>query len=376
SNKKWYKGNFHAHSQWSDGKDLPEIVVDAYKRKGYDFFSLTDHNVIQKEALRFDGFAMNYAPQDAAPFAGETGFWKRVAATDGWPNLTEEHLAAARARFGADSVREIETAEGKYVRMKTFAELKKQFADEKFLLMPGFEMTAQFAHFNAINVEETFFLEDGDVGKLVAATFKTATDLYAGGAPWLFTVNHPIWPYYNIQPSFLIAQPAIRHCELNNSNQSTGEDIAGAWTPETFLDVVNAHRAARDQPLLYATGTDDSHGIFRKDYLPFIGWTRVWASELTPAALFDAMNRGASYTSSGLEFAEVKFDGKTLSVRLDPQVEGEYKIEFVGTKKDYDPTPVVKKHESPAATVEHYSDAIGATLETVEGLEGSYTLKR
>ena len=45
---KWYKGNLHAHSQWSDGKDLPEIVVDAYKNRVYDLFCLSDHNLIQR----------------------------------------------------------------------------------------------------------------------------------------------------------------------------------------------------------------------------------------------------------------------------------------------------------------------------------------
>ena len=42
----WYKGCTHAHSLWSDGDNPPEMVVDWYKSHGYQFFALTDHNVL------------------------------------------------------------------------------------------------------------------------------------------------------------------------------------------------------------------------------------------------------------------------------------------------------------------------------------------
>ncbi len=45
---RWLKGNIHAHSFWSDGDHVPELVVKAYKDLGYDFLALTDHNVIHK----------------------------------------------------------------------------------------------------------------------------------------------------------------------------------------------------------------------------------------------------------------------------------------------------------------------------------------
>src|SRR5436305_1149885 len=42
----WYKGNLHTHSLWSDGDDFPEMIADWYKRKGYHFLGLSDHNVL------------------------------------------------------------------------------------------------------------------------------------------------------------------------------------------------------------------------------------------------------------------------------------------------------------------------------------------
>lgn len=40
---KFYKGNIHGHSTVTDGALSPAEVVEAYRNKGYDFISLTDH---------------------------------------------------------------------------------------------------------------------------------------------------------------------------------------------------------------------------------------------------------------------------------------------------------------------------------------------
>src|SRR5579885_1546907 len=42
----YWKGNLHTHSFWSDGDDFPEMVADWYKRHGYHFLALSDHNVL------------------------------------------------------------------------------------------------------------------------------------------------------------------------------------------------------------------------------------------------------------------------------------------------------------------------------------------
>src|SRR5688500_9505017 len=43
---RWWKGNTHTHSFWSDGDDFPEMIIDWYKKQGYDFLALSDHNSI------------------------------------------------------------------------------------------------------------------------------------------------------------------------------------------------------------------------------------------------------------------------------------------------------------------------------------------
>src|SRR6266498_4019841 len=43
----WFKGNLHTHSLWSDGDDYPEMIADWYKRNGYQFLAISDHNAVQ-----------------------------------------------------------------------------------------------------------------------------------------------------------------------------------------------------------------------------------------------------------------------------------------------------------------------------------------
>src|SRR2546422_10076495 len=44
---RWWKGNLHTHTFWSDGDDFPESIVDWYRTNGYHFLALSDHNVQQ-----------------------------------------------------------------------------------------------------------------------------------------------------------------------------------------------------------------------------------------------------------------------------------------------------------------------------------------
>ena len=42
----FYKGNMHCHSTLSDGKLSPSEIKDAYKKNGYSFIAITDHDRI------------------------------------------------------------------------------------------------------------------------------------------------------------------------------------------------------------------------------------------------------------------------------------------------------------------------------------------
>jgi len=163
---------------------------------------------------------------------------------------------------------------------------------------------------------------------------------------------------------------------LNNNDIAKGfDEHPQGWKPEKFWDVVNAHRAAHDQPLLLGIGTDDRHSYSE----PPKAWSVVRAETLSTKNVLDAVSAGGFYASNGLDFAEIQFDGKTLSVKLDVREEGPYRILFLGTKPNYDPSSrvvdVEKSPRCPARKIDVYSDSIGTVLGSVEGTEGAYTLK-
>lgn len=43
---RWLKGNLHAHSTRSDGRQSPQGVVDAYAQLGHDFLMISDHDIV------------------------------------------------------------------------------------------------------------------------------------------------------------------------------------------------------------------------------------------------------------------------------------------------------------------------------------------
>ena len=51
-----YKGDMHAHSTWSDGKESPEIVMASYRKAGFDFTGLTDHRKHAASVAAIDAY--------------------------------------------------------------------------------------------------------------------------------------------------------------------------------------------------------------------------------------------------------------------------------------------------------------------------------
>lgn len=47
----WRKGNIHSHTTRTDGLCPPDQQIRDYRRQGYDFLSITDHNVIDSHQL-------------------------------------------------------------------------------------------------------------------------------------------------------------------------------------------------------------------------------------------------------------------------------------------------------------------------------------
>ena len=132
---RWWKGNLHTHSLWSDGDDFPEMIADWYKRNGYHFVSLTDHNTVATEER-----------------------W--------WPvpdsGILREAYDKYRKRFGA-SVEQRRVADTLSVRLRRPSEYAPQLDEPgKFLLVGGEVRIWKFvprynfsaARYNTVDVTE------------------------------------------------------------------------------------------------------------------------------------------------------------------------------------------------------------------------------
>ena len=129
---RWWKGNLHTHTLWSDGDDYPEMVVDWYKSRGYDFLALSDHNILQ-----------------------EGPAW--LIATNG--TKARNALPKYLRRFGSNWVEQTEYQGMHVVRLKTLADFREQFeAPNRFLLIKAEEVTDRFGgwpiHFIASNIRD------------------------------------------------------------------------------------------------------------------------------------------------------------------------------------------------------------------------------
>ena len=396
---RFYRGMIHAHTCWSDGRAMPEQAVATYRDAGYDFFAITDHNRIGTDPDRW----IKVAPP-------KVGVWPPQS-------LEPSVFKAYRATFPDAEWRTADDGSTE-VRMRTFDETFERFNEPgRFLLMPGCEVTVatydasgvrRDVHMNYVGLdklipraEKAYLIEwvkDTTISKTIRETKDEFDALAAtgGNPPSLFWVNHPHWQYYDVLPQDIIDNPDIRFFEVCNTG---GEWPAADPLPKDGLsndrlwDVVNATRCQRGEPLLYGLGTEDTHyypGSGTSYSRSFIGdaWIGVRAEELTPAALFDAMERGDFYAAGGFDLEDVRFDkaSGTLFVAVPAKPGTAYTVKFITTKRGapLDPVEVVDVASPTSAQnvprrIPIYSPQIGAVVKEVafgkgEPVRASYTL--
>lgn len=359
---RWFKGNLHTHTLWSDGDDYPEMVVDWYVRRDYQFLALSDHNVL-----------------------GQGTKWMSVAAAD--KRARHKGFDRYRARFG-DAWIETRTVKGdQEVRLKPLGEYRSLFEQPgRFLLIPGEEITDKFEskpiHMNASNVAELIKPQGGKsvsevISNNLAAVEEQATRL---GRPILGHLNHPNFGYA-ITAEELAMVTKERFFEVYNGHpgvhQQGDETHVGI---DRMWDIINTLRIVEmGIAPLNGLGTDDSHHYFDGSSSPGRGWIMVRARFLTPESIIKAMQDRDFYASSGVSLKDVHFatETKTLSVEVEPQGNAKYVTKFIGTPQGYDRSrkPVADKDGKPLAVTQRYSDDVGKVLATVEGLKAEYRMK-
>lgn len=364
---RWYKGNTHTHTLWSDGNDFPEMVTDWYVKRGYQFLALSDHNVLQAKEV----------------WMAEAAITKRKLALG--KSAMEKYLA----RFGDDWVETREVDGKTEVRLKKLEEYRTHFEKPgEFLLIPAEELSANFlippkekvpVHINALNIQEVIQpIEGSSIRDVLRINLKAIREQGERlGIPVLGHVNHPNFRWA-LTAEDLAEVLEEDFFEIYNGHPkiyySGDEHHMGH---EKIWDIANTLRLTKlNAPPLYGLGTDDSHHYHGEDSSPGRGWVMVRATALSPEAIIKSMRAGDFYASSGVTLDDVSFADGTLKIRIRPQEGATYTTKIVGTPVGYDATTreVASPAGDPHPMRNAYSDDVGKTFATVEGTEVTYTL--
>ena len=354
---RWWQGNTHTHTLWSDGDDFPEMVADRYRRAGYDFLAITDHNTIAEEE--------RWWPVPAAGIGRE--------AYDGY-----------RARFGG-WVEERRSGDTLRVRLRRPSEYRARLEEPgRFVLVPGEEVTQYLerrgAHVNVLGLGDAIPAQPGatlvemiraDLAAARAQGGRTGRDLVA-------VLNHPNFLWSQTAEE-LLELPELRFFELYNGHPLVfprGDSLHAST--ERMWDIVLAHRLARGGAPLYAVATDDAHDYHRvaPDQRNMgRGWIVVRADTLAAPALAAAMARGDFYASTGVELADVRRDGRRIELVIRGEPGVTYTTQFVGTRAGWDTTSVAVRDSAGRALTRRYSADVGAVLAEIDGHAPVYTMK-
>src|SRR5690606_10143447 len=148
---------------------------------------------------------------------------------------------------------------------------------------------------------------------------------------------------------------------------------------ERIWDIVLTKRLAEfNLPVMFGLATDDGHNYHKipsRASEPGRGWVQVLAAELTPEALIESLEAGRFYASSGVSLKSIVASSEAISVEVDSRPGESYTIEFVGTRRGYDPTsqPVLDENGKELRTTRRYSDTIGESLAKVNGPKATYS---
>ncbi len=354
----WWRGNTHTHTLWSDGDDFPEPVAEWYKRAGYHFLAITDHNTLASSER-----------------------WVRIPAS----GEVREAYIQYRDQSGASWVEERRAGDTLLVRLKRFPEYRARVEEDgRFVLIAGEEITQYLggkgAHLNALNLAEPVSEQTGatlveifrkDLDSLRAQGRRTSREIVA-------VLNHPNFLWSQTADDFL-ELPDLRFFEVYNGHPLVNV-LGDSLRPgnERLWDIVLTRRLTSGGAMLYGVATDDAHDYHQfapRERNPGRGWIMVRAPALEANALMRAMERGDFYASTGVTLSSLRRTARhlTLEIRNEPGVR--YTIQFIGTRRGYDTASVAMRDSAGAPVTRRYSDELGAILNEVRGVSATYPMR-
>ena len=358
---RWWKGNLHTHSLWSDGDDFPESIAAWYQEHGYHFLALSDHNRMLE---------------------GEQ--WVTESTKNHFPEALEKN----RRRFGADwLVRRTVQGTNQY-RLKTLAEFRGLLEQPgRFLMIPSEEITSGHlsfpVHINATNLRRKISAQGGTnvLDVMQRGVDAVLEQRRQTGQPMFPHINHPNFGW-GITAEDLMQVRGEQFFEVYNGHPAVhnrGDTVHAGM--ERMWDIVLAWRIGKlDLPPMYGLAVDESHHYHRQgsdQSNQGRGWVMVRSERLEAPSLIAALEAGDFYASSGVSLRRLERMGNMQRIEVEAEPGVTYTIRFVGTRRGFDASrsPVMSAKGEPIRATWRYSDRIGETLAVSVGPRAQYAAK-
>jgi hypothetical protein len=356
---RWWKGNLHTHSLWSDGDDFPEMIAAWYQEHDYNFLALSDHNTLNE--------GMRWMPLKTILKRGGDEAFKKYEKRFG--------RAWVETRTQADKS-ELE------VRLKPLDEFRSLVESRgKFLMIPAEEISDKAegkpVHMNATNLLELIKpLGGATVREAMSNNLRQVLEQEKlRGRQILPHLNHPNFGYAVTAEDLahVIAENFFEvhngHPGVNQLGDAKHPSIDRMWDIANTIRIVNLNAT----PLM-GIATDDSHNYHGKPGAHVgRGWVQVRCRYLTPEHLILAMKAGEFYASSGVVLDDVRFDSAQgeLSVSIQSEADETFSTEFIASLKPANAT--LSQIDEPSAKPLD-PELIGVVVAKLEGKKASYKL--
>ena len=325
TSQKWFKGNLHTHSYWSDGDEFPEVILDWYKSRDYRFIALSDHNTIAKGKK-----------------------WITIKEDSVYQKAFESYLETYGAKWVEHKIDSGKTL----VRLKTYEEYRDKLEKQgEFLVIRSEEITDSYEnrpiHMNATNIQNNIKpMGGGSVAEVMQNNINQVLDQrIETGIPMIPHINHPNFGYA-ITLEDMISLNGERFFEVYNGHPAVHNmGDSTRISTEKMWDLINIAYLKNNKPLMYGLATDDSHHYHSKGKEwsnAGRGWVMVQTDTLSAISLIRSLESGDFYSSTGVTLKKLTNDANTISVEIEPETGVSYEISFIGCKKGQTGTEILK----------------------------------
>jgi hypothetical protein len=339
------------------------MIADWYKRQGYHFLTLSDHNLLSEGERWID------IPQ---------GIGTRDLAVKKYVERFGSAWVERRKKAKDDKIEQ--------VRLKPLAEFRSILEEAgKYLLIPGEEITHKFAknpvHMNAINLRDAITPSDGSsVSETIVVNLRAVEEQRKKkGWKTIAFLNHPNWGF-GVKAEDMLTEE-LKYFEIFNGHPGVKNyGDATHVSCERMWDIALALRLGKHKlPILYGMATDDAHsyhsyGVGKSN--PGRGWIMVRAHFLTAESITRAIEAGDYYCSTGVVLKSVARKAESLALAIQAEPGVTYSTQFIATLKDTKLTsePRLDKEGKPLDVTRNYNAEVGKVVAESDSLTPSYAL--